>query len=263
MLGRAWVVGLAIAVLTMAALATAITGPARAERRQYGELVVFLKGGISPQRLPRGRPAPVAVHLSGGLGTADGSLLPRVTRIEIGLPAAGSLSTHGLPACTARRLRNAKPPKALAACRPSLVGRGSLEAKVVLPGQGPFTVHAGLLLFNARVDGRPAILLHAYATEPPIVVVLPFVLRHRRGTFANVLVADLPAALGPRPRLARFEMSLSRRYRYRGRSRSYLNASCSVPPAFTGGSFSLARSTYTLAGGQRPEVEIARGCRAI
>jgi hypothetical protein len=262
--GRASALGLGGATLVVAVLVAAVALPARGELRQYGDLVVSLKGGVSPLRLPRHRPAPVSVSLSGGIRTADGSLLPRVSRMEIGLPAQGKLSTRGLAVCPARRLRNAKPPAALAACGPALVGRGTLAAKVLLPDQSPFTIHAGLLLFNARAEGgRRAVLLHAYAEQPPLVVVLPFVLYHRRGLFGTVLVADLPQALGPRPRLARFEMTLSRRYRYGDESRSYLNASCPIPPRFTAGFLSLARSTYTLADGQQAAVEITRGCRGL
>jgi hypothetical protein len=252
--------GLAVAGLILEALAE----PAQGERKQRGEVIISLDGGISPLRLPRDRPAPISVHLEGGLRTDDGSLLPRVTKVEIGLPTEGRISTRGLPSCSARRLRHAKPPSALAACRSALVGRGRLEAKVALPEQGPFTVRAPLLLFNGRAPGgRRAILVHAYARRPPTVVVLPFVLRRRPGAFGRALVADLPPALGPWPRFARFEMTLSRRYAYRGQRRSFLSASCPAPPRFTGGFLSLARSTYTLAGGRRIEVEIARGCRGL
>lgn len=256
--------GRAFAVLSLVLAAAALAGSAHGEQRQEGDLVVSLDGGISPLRLPRDRPGPVSVHLSGGIRTTDGSLLPRVTTMEIGLPSQGSLSTRGLPTCTARRLRNTKPPAALGACGGALVGRGSLVARVLMPDQRPLTIHARLLLFNSRErGGRRAVLLHAFARRPPIVVVVPFVLRRRPGTFGTVLQADLPQALGPRPRLARFQMTLYRRYRYRGRSRSYLNASCPVPPRFTAGFLSLARSTYTLAGGEQIAVEITRGCRGI
>jgi hypothetical protein len=261
---RASAIALMAAALAALALAAALAGPARGERKQRGEVIVSLDGGISPLRLPRHRPAPVALRLEGGLRSADGSLLPRVTRVEIALPSQGVVSTAGLPSCPPRRLRHAKPPAALAACRPALVGRGSLEAKVLLPGQGPFTIHARLLLFNGRAPGgRRAVLLHGYARTPPIVVVLPFVLRRRPGRFGTALVGRLPPALGPWPRLARFELTLNRRYRYRGRPRSFLSASCPIPPRFTAGFFSLARSTYKLVGGHSLTVEIARGCRGL
>lgn len=158
-------------------------------------MIVSLDGGLLPRKLPRTHLAPLSIHLSGEIRSADRSLLPRVTRIEIGLPVQGAVSTRGLPVCSARRLRDTKPPEALAACGGALIGRGNLTAKVFLPEQGPFDIHARLLLFNSRVDDFRGVVLQAYSSKPPIVVVLPFTLRHRRGTFGRVLVADLPKDL--------------------------------------------------------------------
>jgi len=253
----------ALGVLAVLVLLGALgAGLARGERSQRGNLIVSLDGGFSPLKLPRDRTAPVAVHLEGGLTTADKSLLPRVTRIELGLPGQGVLSTRGLPTCSRRRLGNTKPPEALAACRPALVGHGRLEAQVVVPNQHPFTIRARLLAFNGRVGGRRVILLHSYATNPPTVAVLPFLIRPGSGRFGTALVADLPAALGPWPHFAHFKMPLSRRYAYRGQPRSYLSASCPLPPRLTGGFFSFAKANLTLVGGRTIGVGIARGCRA-
>jgi hypothetical protein len=250
------------AFATLALLGALAAGIAQGERSQRGNLIVSLDGGISPLKLPRDRAAPVAVRLDGGLQTADGSLLPRVTRIELGLPGQGVLSTRGLGTCSQRRLRNTKPPEALAACRPALVGRGRLEAHVVVPNQTPFTIRARLLAFNGRVGGHRAVLLHAFATSPPTVAVVPFLIRPGSGRFGMALVADLPAALGPWPHFAHFEMTLSRRYAYRGKSHSYLSASCPIPPRFTAGFFSFAKAKLTLAGGRTIGTGIARSCRA-
>jgi len=254
---RASTIGLAALVA-----ATLLVGPALGERKQHGEVIASLDGGVSPRRLPRDRPAPVTVRLEGGLRTADGSQLPRVTSVELGLPPQGILNTRGLPTCTVRRLRNRKSPAALATCRPALVGHGRLEAEVALPGQAPFSVDARLLVFNGRLPGgRHAILLHAYAVRPPTVVVLPLVSRRRGGRFPTALVGRVPRALGPWPRIAHFEMTIGRSYNYGGRRRSFLSASCPIPPRFTAGFLSFASATYTLVDGRSLAVEIVRSCR--
>lgn len=250
------------ALLALALLAALGAAAALGERTQHGNLIVSLDGGLAPLQLPRDRPAPVSVRLAGGLQTADDEQLPRVTRIELGLPGQGVLSTRGLPVCTVRRIANATPREALSRCGDAVVGRGRLGADVLLPNQEPFAIAARLLAFNGRVAGRRAVLLHGFARKPPAVVVLPFLLERREGRFSTALVGDLPARLGPWPHFAHFEMRFSRRYVYRGRERSFLSASCPIPSRFTAGFFSFAKATLTLAGGRQVSTGIARGCRA-
>lgn len=261
--GARWILLPAIAGSIAAALLAGIaTERSGAEQTQQGTLVSSLQGELRPLALPRDHLAPVAVHLEARLRTSDGSLLPRVTRLEIGLPGQGVLSTRGLPACPLKRLRNTRTPEALAACRTALVGQGRLRAVVALPNQDPFTVDARLLAFNARLGGHRAVLLHAGAANPPTSSVLPLLVKRGSGRFSTALAGAVSPALGPWPHLEQFEVTLFRRYRYRGARRSYLSASCPIPPGLTAGFFSFARASYGLAGGARIATAIARGCRA-
>jgi hypothetical protein len=235
---------------------------AHGERIQRGNLIVSLDGRLSPLALPRDHPAPVSIRLDAGLRTTDGAVLPRVTRVELGIPGRGVITTRGLPSCPPRRLRDATSEKALEQCRPALVGRGQMVAQVKIPHQAPFAVRARLLAFNGRVGGERAVIVHGVAAEPPTSVVLPFLFRLRPGRFGTVLVAHLPRTLGPWPRFARFQMNFSRRYVHRGRQLSYVSASCPIPKRFTAGFATLAKVTFTLAGGRQLSTGIARSCRA-
>jgi hypothetical protein len=235
---------------------------AHGERSQRGNLIVSLDGHFSPLALPRDRPAPVAVQLQAGLETEDGGILPRVTKVELGIPGQGKITTRGLPICTPRRIRDATTEKALAACRPALIGTGRMIAQVKIPNQPPFQVHARLLAFNGKVGDHRAVIVHGISNQPPTAVVLPFVIKLRPGKFGTVLVAHVPATLGPWPRFARFEMNLYRRYRYRGRQLSYLSAYCPIPKNVTAGFSSFAKATFTLDEGARISTEITRSCRA-
>jgi hypothetical protein len=250
-------------VLTALALAGGFgAGLAHGERSQRGNLIVSLDGQLSPLKLPRDHPAPVSVRLEGGLQTADGALLPRVSRVELGLPGQAVIDTRGLPTCSRRRLRNTTSAEALSICGGALVGHGQLRADVVLPNQQPFRILARLLAFNSRVDGHRALMLHAVSAHPPTAVVLPFRIRPGSGRFGTALVADLPQALGVYPHFSRFDLTLSRRFPYRGRSHSYISASCPIPERFTAGFFSFAHASFTLAGGGQLGTGIARSCRA-
>jgi hypothetical protein len=235
---------------------------AQGERAQRGNLVVTLDGGFAPRALPRDRSAPVSVQLKAGLRTSDDSTLPRVTRVELGIPRQGVISTRGLPTCKPRRIRNTTTAKALETCGPALIGSGRMVAQVKIPSQPAFAVHARLLAFNGRVHGRRAVIVHGIALRPPSVVVLPFLIHRRPGRFGTVFTASLPENLGPWPRFARFELSFHRRYAYRGRERSYISASCPLPKRIPFAPFSFAKASLTLADGRRISMGIARTCQA-
>lgn len=261
--GTAWRRVASLALVTLGLVVCLGATLASGERSQQGTLISVLDGGVSPLTLPRERPAPVTLHLSGGLQTEDGSLLPKVARLELAVAGGGALDTTGLPLCTRGALLDTRPGEALAACAPALVGRGRIDAVVVVPGQPPFEISARLLAFNGRtgVGGR-VVLVQAYAARPPISVVVPFAVRHRSGRFPTALVANLPRALGPLPRFAGVEIELGRRYTYRGERHSYLSASCPAPARFSAGFLAIAKAIYTLRGGHRLSTEIVRSCRA-
>jgi hypothetical protein len=243
--------------------ALVVTGPAGAERIQSGHLIAFLDGGITPRKLPRRQRVPVAVHLSGGIETADKSAIPRVDRLKLELAWRGLLSTHGLPVCPRRRLASIESRQAIADCGAAMVGGGRLYAKIFVPNQAPFGIRARLLAFNGRTKvGRTAVLVHAYTPDPPTAFVIPFVVKRQPGAFRTVLVATLRRAVGIWPHVSRFRIDVSRDFSYRGERRSYLSASCPVPPRFTAGFLSFARATYTIAGGEELTIESVRSCRA-
>ncbi|HET9198559.1 MAG TPA: hypothetical protein VFN92_09945 [Solirubrobacterales bacterium] len=253
---------LRLLLLALAVLAAAGAATAHGERTQRGNLIVSLDGKFSPLALPRDRPAPVAVQLRAGLRTSDASVLPRVTKVELGIPGQGVITTRGLPTCGLRRIRDATAAKALEACGSALIGTGEMVAQVKIPSQDPFEVHARLLAFNGRVGDHRAVMLHGISTQPPSAIVIPFVIRLRPGKFGTVLVAHVPENLGPWPRFAHFEMNLFRRYVEGGKRLSYLSASCPIPRSNTAGFFSFAKATFTLADGRRISTGIARSCRA-
>jgi hypothetical protein len=203
------------------------------------------------------------VHLAGRVMTADRSPLPRVNWIKLELAWRGALDTRGMPVCRRARLRGTDTRQAMRACGPARVGRGRIFAKVFVPNQHPFDVHARLTGFNGRTkSGRHSVLIHAYTPDPPVSFVIPFSVHHHKGSFRTVLVALIRRSAGPWPHVANFEMRVSRKFMYQGRRRSYLRASCPVPKGFTAGFLSFARATYTFAGGDQITTESVRSCSA-
>jgi hypothetical protein len=202
------------------------------------------------------------VLLEGTVRGADGKPPPHLGRIELAFGARGGLDASGLPRCPRSRLRNATGRQALARCGAALVGRGRLEAEVPLDPDRPLLATAGLLAFNGRAAGRPAVWVHAYSASPPVSFVLPFYMRRLRGgAFGILLRAPVAASLGRWPRLRAFRIRLGRSYRSGGARHSYLNASCPLPPRFHTLSAPLARATYAFASGPSLSTTILRRCR--
>ncbi|MGA8747037.1 MAG: hypothetical protein WB507_14400 [Solirubrobacterales bacterium] len=249
--------GFLVAVAMLALLA----GRSQAEQHQSGDLIAFMRGGIAPRALPRTHSAPVAVRLQAGIRTADRLPLPRVSAIRLELAWRGALDTRGLPICPRWRLRSVDSRQALAACGSALVGRGRLYDRVFIPGQSPFGLHAHLLVFNGKTaQGRPAVWVHAYTTNPPVSFVLPFHVRHQPGPFRTALVSIVPHSVGPWPRFAHFQVVVGRHFSYKGQMHSYISASCPVPPHFTEGFLSFARATFNLSEGDQVQAEAVRSC---
>ncbi|HEY2055826.1 MAG TPA: hypothetical protein VGH14_17985 [Solirubrobacterales bacterium] len=242
---RGAIVGSSVLLLALAVLAAP---PAGAERSGRAGVIVSLDGGIRPDRLPRHDVAPVSLTLRGTIAAAGGGELPRLDRIEVAFGARGGLDTSGLPVCPRARLRNATPSEALARCRGALVGRGTIDAEIPLNPEEPLDAHAGVLAFNGRSHGRPAVWVHAYSAAPPVSFVLPFYVRRIvDGAYGLMLTAPVRSTLGQWPRLRAFDITLGRRYSRRGVAHSYLSASCPLPPRFHVFSFPLVRATYTFA----------------
>jgi hypothetical protein len=195
--------------------------------------------------------------------TVDHSPLPRVNRLKLELGWRGELLTRGLPICPQVSLKGLGTEQALDQCGDALVGRGKLSARIFVPGQDPFGVRAYLLAFNGRTRvGRRAIIVHAYASKPPISFVIPFVVHRQTGAFHTVLVTTIRRSVGTWPHVASFKVDIGRSFVHDGERRSYLNARCPLPSAFTVGFVSFARATYSFADGRDVKVEAVRSCRA-
>jgi hypothetical protein len=251
-----------VALAALLILASFAAVRAGAEQSGRAGVVVSLDGSIAPRHIPRHRPVPVSLTLAGTIRGTDGSPPPRLQRIEIAFGARGGLDTTGLSRCPRSRLRNATARQALARCRAALVGRGEITTEVPLNPEEPLLARAGILAFNGRSGGRPAVWVHAYSASPAISFVLPFYLRRLdSGAYGVLLRAPVSRALGRWPRLRSFRIALGRRYRAHGERHSYLSARCPLPPRFSIGIFPLARATYHFAPGPTLSTTILRGCR--
>jgi hypothetical protein len=252
----------ALGLALLAVLASAAF--AGAEVTQRGTLRVAVSGKLRPQTLPRSGAAPITVSVGGEITTSDKSPPPKLKALAIELNRNGRVDYAGLPVCPFDSIQPASSQRALNACRSSLVGKGTFSAEISLSGQESYPATGKLLLFNGLSNGKPVLFGQIYAPHPfaTSFVIVFAIKKLAKGTYGTELSAHLPPSLASWGNLTGIEMTLSRRYSYRGKSHSYLSAGCPAPKGFPGTPFSLARASFGFAGGRVLRATMTRSCRA-
>jgi DNA-binding beta-propeller fold protein YncE len=230
---------------------------------QKGNLRVAVSAKMTPHALPRSGTAPVAVSVAGQISTTDESTPPQLEKLTIEINRHGRIDSAGLAVCKVGLIRTASNGRALGACGAALVGRGKFFGTITLPGSAPYPIEGKLLVFNGREHGRPVLLGHIFSPHPfATSFVITFAISStRHGQYGTTLSANLTKALGNKRNLTGLEMTLSRRYAYRGASRSYISAGCPAPKGFPGAVFPLARTAFSFAGGTKLSSTLTSDCK--
>lgn len=244
------------------ALCLALVAVAAAAVIQEGNLRITVLSQVQPYKLPRKGTAPIAVFVSGHVGTANRTIPPQLEKLTVKVNRAGLLQSRGLPVCDVPQIQPASTERALNNCGRALIGSGQFWANIVLPDQGAYPTHGRLLIFNGRKHGHPAILAHIYTSNPfATSFVIVFVIRHlRHGTYGTQLSASLPQALGTWGFVDRIKLTLKRKYRLGGKQRSYFNAGCPAPKGFRVTSFPLAKVSFSFAQGKQISTTVTKTC---
>jgi hypothetical protein len=253
--GRAAALLGALALLSCAAFASA-------EVVQSGTLRISITTQLQPYKLPRVGTAPIAVFIAGHIGTTNGTTPPQLQRMDVKINRHGRLDFEGLPVCRLGQIQPGTNERALALCGDALVGSGHFWASVVFAEARPYHTTGRLLVFNGVRAGKPVLFAHIFTTVPfPSSFVVTFSIRQiHQGTYGTELSASLPQALGNWGFVDRIKMTLRRKYHYRGKLHSYVNAGCPAPKGFHAAVFPLALATFTFAGHQQLSATISRPC---
>jgi hypothetical protein len=239
---RAGALAVATALLLSISLASAATV-------QEGGLRITALAQIKPYKLPRDKPAPIAVFIAGHLQSSKGGIPPQLKELRIEVNRHGLLQSKGLPICRIARIQPATTQRAISQCGDALIGSGQFWANIVLPDQGAYRTQGRLLIFNARQAGRPVILAHIYTSHPfNSSFVIPFSIKAvHKGPYGTELHASLPQALGEWGYLDRIKLTLRRKYAFKGKELSYFNAACPALKGAKRASFPLAYAEFTFA----------------
>jgi hypothetical protein len=245
----------------IALLAAAWGTSSSAETVQNGNLRVTFNADFAPHNLPRLRAAPVKIKVEGRIATTDGSHPPPLRWLEVKLNRNGRLYSEGLPTCTAPTLQSTSTETALDRCRPALVGNGNFRAEVKLGRE--ITAAGRILAFNSRRNGKPALLLHLFASAPVrFTLVVPLTIgRRSEGQFGTVLRAKIPRLGGDLGSVTEIDLTIGRQYSFAGKRRSYVSAACGAPPELNEAIFPFARGSFRFGGHDTFEETLLRVCR--
>ncbi|HEY8466473.1 MAG TPA: hypothetical protein VIL04_06705 [Solirubrobacterales bacterium] len=216
---------IAIALVLVVAGALA---PARAEVYKFPDRVVTAGGSFAPKRLPAKRMAPIALKVNYSIRMRDGSFPPTLERMVLDFDRDGRMDVRGLPRCREERIADVGRPGALRACRRALVGQGEVRVLVDGPDED-LPVKAQLLAFNAgRAGGARTVLLHARLALPePTTVIAPVRITRAPGRpYRDRAEISFPQ-LADGVSLVGFKAKFERRWRHRGKRRSFVSARCS------------------------------------
>lgn len=238
-----------------AALLTAAT-LAPAETVRLGNLVISIEGNVSPSKLPKRTPAPIALKVSGSVATADGTHPPALRTLALQFDRHGHIDTKGLPTCTTGKLQSTLTAQAKRACGPSLIGTGRAEAEIEFPEQAPFDAGGPLLIFNGKPKGnKPVLIFHVHANVPaPTTFVTSGVISGASGKYGTQTLIQVPTIVGGQGSLISFKASIPKRtWTYKGKKHALLSASCPSGSLFAHGDFAFADGT-------RISGDVARSC---
>jgi hypothetical protein len=219
---------------------------APAEVVRVGNLIVSIEGGIAPSKLPKAKPAPISLKVSGSVATADGSHPPALKTLALQFDRHGHIDTQGLPTCTTGKLQSTLTAQAKKVCGKALIGSGRAGAEIAFPEQAPFNASGPLLIFNGvPKGGNPVLIFHVHANVPaPTTFVTSGEISKAHGKYGTSTLIQIPVIVGGQGSLTSFKAQIPKRtWTYKGHKVSLLTASCPSGSLFAHGEFDFADGT--------------------
>lgn len=218
----------AIAALTVAGAALAAAGgPPKVVTA--GNLRLTFGGGFSPKALSRKTPTPIKLTAEGKIATLDGTHPPALKEFVVETDKNGSVSVKGFPKCTAGKLQARDTKAAEAACKSALIGTGQTTVQVQFPEQAPVPVTSKLLVFNGGESGGvTTFYIHAYFTAPVTgaIVTTVKIKKVHKGRYGYESIASIPKIANGAGSVTSFNLSIFKKYTYKGKKVSVLSAKC-------------------------------------
>ncbi len=221
------------AIAAVAAIAVTVSG-ASATTILAGNLEIHLEGTTSPKALPKDKTAPIGFHINASIATKDGAHVPAVLSSHLQVDKHIQIDTTGLPSCSPGKLQATAPAQAMKVCGTALIGKGSSTAQVEFPESAPFLAKGPLLAFNGPSNGNgyggsgyPEQIYYVYADVPvPTTFVVIGKLSKDSGKYGYHVSIAIPPIAGGSGSVTNIDLTINRKWTYKGQKHSYLNAEC-------------------------------------
>lgn len=211
-----------LALCALVALgAAAIASAEKPTVVQAGNLRLTINGGVSPKALPKTKPAPITLNVSGKIENVDGSHPPPLTEVLVDTDRNGSVDARGVPTCKQNQLEAQTTAKAEKVCKAAIVGTGTTDVELLFPESSPVELHSKLLAFNGGVKGgTTTIFIHAFLSTPVTAAVVTTVKisKEHKGRYGTRSVASIPKIAGYAGSVKSFNLTINKR--------GYLLAKC-------------------------------------
>lgn len=243
-------------VLVVALVIVANAAAEKPVKVSAGNLELTFNGGFTPKALSKKTPTPIKLAVSGEIATKDGSHPPALKEFVLQTDKNGSVDVKGLPKCTQGQLQSRDTKAAEAACKSALIGTGQTDVEVAFPEQKPVPVASKLLVFNGGEQGGvTTFYIHAYFTAPVTgaIVTTVKIKKIHKGRYGIESIASIPKIAGGSGSVTSFNLSIFKKFSYKGKSVSVLSAKC------TDGKI-LARGEAIFSDGTNAKAEVVRTC---
>jgi hypothetical protein len=197
----------------------------------------------SPQKLSKKKAEPITLDVTTATTTTNpsannGAPIPAVQAV-VDFAKGVQIFSKGYPTCDAGVLQNTSTEAALEACKRAKIGGGTGTADLVV-GTKIFPVTTTITAFNGvPAGGKPVILLHTYSQTPiqTTLVLVGAVANLNKEGFGPRLDVTIPLIAGGQGAITGFHVKIFKKFRYKGKLRSYVSATCPTKKMKTRGKF--------------------------
>jgi hypothetical protein len=196
---------------------------------------------LAPKALSKVTATPVSLDVTTkttSATAANGVPIPAV-RAVVDFPKGTSLYTKGIPTCDPAKLQNTSTEDALRACAPAKIGGGAATVLLIV-GEKVFTEPTTVTAFNSTPQGgKPVVLLHVFGSAPvqTTQVLVGVVSNYDKEGYGPRLDVSIPLIANGAGALTDFQVKIDKKYRYRGKMRSFASAICKPKTLRSRGAF--------------------------